>query len=125
MGRWTSDDGEPFVQMSNLHTPTETQRDRNHDASVYPLSRVQNVQKGQKHSETDPACVSTHVQIGQNGQYAARPAEPDKPNAKLRRVVPGCCECGEPIDERLPTFWGGEPYHRKCGEAAFQREKER
>src|SRR4029077_5269567 len=34
-----------------------------------------------------------------------------------------CCECGTAIAERLATSWGGRPCHRKCGEAAWRREK--
>jgi hypothetical protein len=33
----------------------------------------------------------------------------------------GCCECGEPIYEQLPTSWGGRLVHRACGEAARRR----
>jgi hypothetical protein len=40
-------------------------------------------------------------------------------------LPPTCCECGAPIDEHLPTSWGGRPCHRACGEAAFEREKAR
>jgi hypothetical protein len=36
-----------------------------------------------------------------------------------------CACCGEPIDERLPTSWGGEPVHRDCGEREFRAEKAR
>ena len=46
-------------------------------------------------------------------------------NAKVaysRRLGLACCECGEPINERLPTTWGGLPCHRECGEAAWHRE---
>ena len=37
------------------------------------------------------------------------------------RRCPTCVECGAAIFE--PTaWWGGEPVHRDCGEAAWQRE---
>jgi hypothetical protein len=37
------------------------------------------------------------------------------------RHQPACCECGAVIVE--PTaWWGGEPCHRDCGDAASRRE---
>lgn len=41
------------------------------------------------------------------------------------RLLPKCCECGQPIAERLETWWGSERVHRACGGAAFQAAKAR
>lgn len=35
---------------------------------------------------------------------------------------PVCCECGAAIIEPAKMWWGGEPCHRECGEAAWRRE---
>jgi TubC N-terminal docking domain len=37
------------------------------------------------------------------------------------RHQPACCECGALLLEPS-TWWGGEPCHRDCGEAAWRRE---
>ena len=53
-------------------------------------------------------------------------SQENKPAAIASTVdYPVCCECGLPIDERPETWWGGGRVHRECGEAAFQREKQR
>jgi hypothetical protein len=36
-----------------------------------------------------------------------------------------CCECGAAITAPVTASWGGQPCHRDCGEAAFEREKAR
>jgi hypothetical protein len=41
------------------------------------------------------------------------------PTSKSPRLGLACCECGKPINEPLPTSWGGLPCHRECGEAAW------
>ena len=33
-----------------------------------------------------------------------------------------CTECGALIVEPVTAWWGGEPVHRDCGEAAWRRE---
>ena len=54
-------------------------------------------------------------------------ASQENKSAAMPSIVdyPVCCECGLLIHERPEIWWGGERVHRECGEAAFQREKQR
>jgi hypothetical protein len=38
------------------------------------------------------------------------------------RSRPVCAECRQPITEPVRSWWGGEPVHPACGEAAWQRD---
>ena len=42
--------------------------------------------------------------------------------AEAIRACPVCVECGAAITEPVNTWWGGEPVHYACGEAAWRRE---
>jgi len=45
------------------------------------------------------------------------------PSVSLSAPTAGiaCCECGTAIIEPVATWWGGQPCHRDCGEAAWRR----
>src|SRR5262245_21468007 len=43
--------------------------------------------------------------------------------ATLLAAIKICPLCNTAISERLPTYWGADPVHRACGEAAFRTER--
>jgi hypothetical protein len=41
---------------------------------------------------------------------------------EVLRLLPACCECGAKIPDCVTAWWGGQPVHVDCGEAAWRRE---
>lgn len=71
-----------------------------------------------------------------NGKTEKKPENPreaaelgvsvfQKGNGKFSEKTekPCCCVCGNPIETPVDTFWGPDPAHRTCAEAAFQANK--